>query len=278
MKSKVLLRWNFIGRTFLENAIPLSLAVFLQLRVVIFQKAYLIICIVMALISLISIFGFTLFFCKSLYQRDSEHLEKKLIRKMYGTFYEGIKLSAGVLSKYYNMLILFRGILITCLVTFLEAMPILQILPLILFNIVFVYYLFKQVKFRSRTFTIIIRLKEILILLAEVCVLCLCAQIKSEKYYQIFGYLIVLFFGIALLVEIIYILVLQICEIPLLWKKIKNTWNALVVFWKKMTTKSGENMNEKVKLKVQERPRNQITIVEQPSEIISFDNNTNQFQ
>ena len=259
IKIKVLLRWNFIGRTFLENAIPLSLAVFLQLRVMILKQTYLIVCIAMALISAIYIFGMTLFFSRGLFFRENEHLKKKHVRKIYGTFYEGITLT-GLLTKYYNVVILLRGFLVTFLVTFLEARPVLQILPLIFFNTVLIYYMVNQVQFENKTLNIIIKLKEILILGGELFILSLCAEVKSEQYYQEMGYFTVLCFGVALMMEIVYMVVLQICQIKQIGKKIKQLWKIIEAAWKYLKGRS-----RKIKIKQRRRER----VVEQPSEIIS---------
>ena len=259
VKAKVLLRWNFVGRTFLENAIPLSLAVFLQLRIIIFKQAYLIVCITMALMSGIYLFGMTLFFSRSLFFRENEHLKKKHVRKLYGTFYEGIVLT-GLLAKYYNVAILLRGFLVTFLVVFLEARPVLQIIPLIFFNVVLIYYMVNQVQFENKILNIIIKLKEILILGGELFILSLCAEVKSEQYYQVMGYFCVLFFGVALMMEIVYMVVLQICQIKHIGKKIKQLWNLVLAACRYLKGRS-----RKIKIRQRRRER----AIELPSEIIS---------
>jgi len=264
IKMKVFLKWNFIGRTFLESAIPLSLAVFLQIRVMIFKNPYVILCFCFAFFSAMFIFVMILFFAKSLFHRDNEHLNQKHVKKIFGTFYEGISLSVSRLSKYYNLIILLRGILITFLVSFLQAIPALQVTPLILFNTCLVYYLFKYVRFEDRILNWIIRIKEILILLAELCILFLCAKEESERYYQIFGYLVVFFLGSALLIELGYLLILQIYQIKQVGKKLKYLWRVVLLLWKYMKP----NKRNKKITKVRSRGSFEN---EQPAEIICIE-------
>lgn len=251
VKLKVWIKWNLIARTFLENGIPLSLAVFLQLRIATFNHSYLIMCFVAAMISLLNICVFIIFFWRVLVQRNNEHLEKKMVQRMYGTLYEGVVLSKKTFAKYYNVVILVRGILLMCLITFFEASPVIQILPLIFFNLVLVIYMFKQVTFENKKLDYIVKLKEILVLFGEVGLLFLCFQVGSENYYKIVGYLIVSSLGIALAAEVGYMMILQICEIKSLWRKIKAGWN-----WIKRL-KRKENKIEKIKMKPNHRFSNQ---------------------
>ncbi len=249
VKLKVWIKWNLIARTFLENGIPLSLAVFLQLRIATFNHSYLIMCFVTAIISLLNICIFVFFFWKVLLQRDNEHLNKKMVKRMYGTLYEGV-VPEKTFSKYYNVIILVRGIFLMALITFFEASPFMQIFPLIIFNAGLVIYMMKQVRFENKKLDFIVKLKEILILCGEIGMIFLCFKVDSEKYYEIFGYLIVSSLGIALMAEVGYMMILQICEIKNLWKKIKSGWRWL------MRLKSKENKIEKMKVKPNHRFRN----------------------
>ncbi len=250
VKLKIWIKWNLIARTFLENGIPLSLAVFLQLRITTFNHSYLILCFVGAIISLLNICAFVFFFWRVLLQRENEHLNKKMVQKMYGTLYEGVVLSK-TFSKYYNVVILVRGILLMALITFFEANPIVQILPLIIFNIGLVIYMMKQVRFENKKLDFIVKLKEILVLCGEIGMIFLCFKVDSENYYKIIGYLIVPSLGIALMAEVGYMMILQICEIKNLWKKIKSGWNWL------MRIKSKENKIVKMKMKPSHRFQSQ---------------------
>ena len=74
-----------------------------------------------------------LFFVYKLVTKTINELKKKDARDEYGTLYEGIELSQPP-SKYYYLLILARGILLVVLIVFLESVPVLQVVPLIIFN------------------------------------------------------------------------------------------------------------------------------------------------
>jgi len=250
---KVWMKWNLIARTFLENGIPLSLAIFLQLRIANFERSYLIICFVLAVLSLLYICIFIFFFWRVLLRRDNDHLKKKMVKRMFGTLYEGIALSS-VFSKYYYVIILLRGVLLMCLITFFEASPVFQIIPLIFFNISLVIYMLKQVSFENKKFDFIAKLKEVLILMGEILILFLCFNSGSEIYYKIIGYLIVLFLGIALIVEVGYMMILQICEIRQIGRKFKTGWNWIMKAFKSCRE---ENKIEKIKMKSSHRLRTQ---------------------
>jgi len=74
------------------------------------------------------------------------------------------------------------------------------------------------------------------------------------------GYFTVLCFGVALMMEIVYMVVLQICQIKQIGKKIKQLWKIIEAAWKYLKGRS-----RKIKIKQRRRER----VVEQPSEIIS---------
>jgi len=221
IKIKVHLRWNFIMRTFLEGGIPLCLSIFLQFRVASFRKAYLTVATTLAILSAIYVFIMFLFICTKLYYRDNQHLDQDHVRLMYETLYEGINLSKPY-SKCYYLVILVRGCLLTCLIAFLEFSPILQIVPLILFNVFLIYYMLKQVTFTNKKLDLIFKLKEVFILIGECCILCLCFEEKSQNHYKKLGYITVFFLATPLAIEVIYMLILQIYEIKKIYLKIKE--------------------------------------------------------
>jgi len=221
IKIKILLKWNFIMRTFFEGGIPLSLSIFLQLRVASFRKAYLTVATTLAIISAIYMIIMFLFVCTKLYYRDNQRLDKEHVRLMYETLYEGVNLSKPY-SKCYYLVLLVRGILLACLVTFLESSPVFQIVPLILFNVGLICYMLKQVHFTNKKLNFILKLKEVCVLIAECCILCLCAEINSQQYYQVLGYITVFFLATPLIIEVIYMMIMQIYGIPKIYKKIKE--------------------------------------------------------
>jgi len=225
-KVKVFLKWNVIARTFLENAIPLILGVFLQLRILSFGKAYLVLCSILAVFAIIYFLIFSSFITKVLYKKNSEQLDKEPIRKMYGTLYEGISLKDQD-AKYYNIIILIRGVLLVALITFCSKIPILQIVGLIPFNAGLVYFLFKVTVFEDRYLGIVNKIKEILILFGEIGILFLNFKSSSEAYYDTLGWLITLCFMTAMLIELVYMIALQIYNLRLIKKKAIDFWNVV---------------------------------------------------
>ena len=215
---KVYLKWNVIARTFLENGIPLSLAIFLQLRVLSSEGAYLMICTFMTLISSIYFFIFTIFLFQILSKRNNKHLRFALIKKIYGTLYEGVVLNNS--GKYYHLIILLRGVFLTFLVTILDNYPLLQIVSLIFVNAGFVFYLFKEVVMEDSKLNIIVRVKEVFIFIGQIGILLLGLESTSESYYKIVGWIIVGFLCSALLIELGYMVLLQILGIKEIYRKI----------------------------------------------------------
>jgi len=230
-KLKVNMRWNGIVRTFFENAIPLLLAIFLQLRVLKFNAAYLTICSFLAIISLIYFCSMTYFIVRILYKRDNKLLEYELIKRIYGTLYDGIILTKAT-TKYYNLIILFRGLVLIFLISFAESTPMLQITPLIFFNAFLVYYMRKEVAFKNQKFYLVAKSKEILILLAEICILFLLVKTENKTHYQIVGWIIVLLLGSAFLIEFIYLVYIQIIDIKEIVKQISCFFKNIILYFK----------------------------------------------
>ncbi len=243
-KVEGVLRWNFIARSFLENGIPLSLAVFLQFRIMMFNNLYLTLCCAFAIFSFFLTAGIIGVLCFVLKKRDNQQLKKSSIEEVFGTLYEGVVLT-GDKTKYYHIIILLRGILVVGLVSFFEAIPLFQIAPLILFNISLVYYMFKQVPYEDKKLSKIVRIKEIFILCAELCIFCLLFGGNSQFYYDFIGYLVLGFLSSALAIEVIYMFALQIIELKNLPRNIKKSWQNIKEFLKKC----GEKKQEQVKIK-----------------------------
>ncbi len=235
-KIKVTLRWNMIARLFLENAIPLTFAICLQLRVLKFEGDYLSVNGILTIISLIFSLFMTAFLWRVLIKRDNDLLKKKLIKRIFGTLYEGINLNKSA-SKYFYMVILMRTFLLIFLIVFLENRPLLQILTLIFFNIGFIHYLVKQVHFDKPVFDKIVKIKEILVLLGEVGIMLLAPQIESEDYYQIVGWTTVGCLGGGFLLDIGYMIIIPIIQFKQLMRNLKKTVSSVTLylrnlFWK----------------------------------------------
>ena len=224
---KVALKWTIIARTFLENAIPLSLSILLQLRIMDFDNLYLAFCSGLSIISAILVFTMATFLMRVLEKRDNTHLEKPLIRRIYGTLYEGIQLKGS--AKYYNLIILFRGIGFVCILVLLDASPLIQIIYTIFYNVFLIYYMFKAVALEDFKLNIIVRIKEILILLGEICMLLLSAKVNSEKFYDVVGWIMIGALGSGVLLEAGYMLISQIFSMRATYRRILNIYYSLVV-------------------------------------------------
>ena len=203
------IRWNFIFRLFLENGAQLALSTFLQLRKFSLINAYTVISVGLSVISLIYIVFMAQFILGTLQDRDPEHLKSSKIRRLYSTLYENIALENSA-SKYYHTMMFFRSMLITFMISFVESLPYLQIVPLIAFNTVLVYYLFFHASFENSKFNKINRMKEVLILIAEVLIFCINFEGKSEQYYSTLGWFIIGLLCFAVVTEFIYTIVKQI--------------------------------------------------------------------
>lgn len=225
-KIKVMLRFNIIARVFLKNGIPLALAVFLQLRLADFSSAYLIQNNIFAIISVIYILLMTIFLFSKLHRRDNNHLEKDKIRRLYGTLYQGMVLKETQ-GKYYHFLIFFRGILLVFLLAIPYKLPPLQVVPLIFCNLLLVYYLFGKANFEDKLFDIINKVKEILILISEICILLLVLEVDSVSYYDLMGWIIVGVLGIGFITEFLYVIGLQIANVGVMCKKISEACQSL---------------------------------------------------
>jgi len=228
---KIYLKWNILARTFLENGIPLALAILLQLRALSFDGTYFVICSIMTIMASAYFIAAITFSFKVLYQRNNKELELNLARKVYRTLYEGVILKDH--AKYYHLALLARGILVVFLITMVEDLPALQILSLILFDVLFVLYLFKSVEMEDYKLNIIIKAKEILILAGEVGILFLSFETTSENYYKITGWIVVGFFVTGILIEICYMILLQILGIKEIKRKIISSFQTIKFYLSK---------------------------------------------
>lgn len=203
------LRWNIILRVFLENGTPLMFAIFIQSRMLNLQNTYGYVVLPIVLFSSLYFVVMLTSMTRLLVQSNKAQLAEESADNTFGTLYEGIALNNEP-AKYYYLLILVRGIVITFLVAFVDSLPLLQITVLIIYNIFFVWYMFKCVVFKSRALTIIARSNQILILGAEVAILLLSLKVNSIVYYNTIGWLICGTLFIALILELGYLFVIQI--------------------------------------------------------------------
>jgi len=218
---KVILKWNFIARLFLENGMALCIAIFLQFTAMSFETTFFSICSILALFALFYFLAMFVFLFRILKKRDNDLLSMKLIGRIYGTLYEGIILNTST-AKYYYMMVFIRGMILGLVLVFMEDSPLLQILPLVFFNVGLIYYLFKYVKFKRKALNYIIRIKEIFILTGEIGIMFLNAKVKSYDYYSAFGWLTIVFLGSAIGMEGSYLVYLQITGIRQIYRNITN--------------------------------------------------------
>ena len=142
------------------------------------------------------------------------------------------------------MVLMFRGILLVFLVTFFRNIPTLQIIPLILYNSALVYYLIKKVKFEDRKLDIIIKIKETLILFSEFGLFGIYIKVRSENYYNTIGWLIVGLLLLAVGIELIYMLVLQIYDIKEIVKKFIRLYKEICLYVKSIFSPKEAKLRE----------------------------------
>ena len=220
------LRWNTVIGTFLENSTPLVFAIFLQSRVLSLDSTYHY--IVLSLILLSSVYSIIMIASclKILSKKSIADLKSETTEKKYGTLYNDIELTNDA-SKYYYIIMLVRGIVISFLVTFVDSLPLMQVVVLIFYNMFFVWYLFKRVVLKSRALIVIYRINQILILGAEIFILCLAFETRYNLYYSILGWMISGSLLTALLIELGYLLVVQVMKVKGLWLKAKQLWKKI---------------------------------------------------
>ena len=223
------LQWNFIARSFLESGVPLALAIFLQLYRPSFKFVFLVLCELATIVALI--YFVVLFVCTTriIFTHRSEAMKQESFKKVYGTLCEGMSLEkAG--SKFYYLIIFTRGVLLMALITFVSDFPVLQVVPLIIYNIGVVLYLFKEAAFEDFYLNIINRIKEILILIGEMFILALNFKEGSESFYNSIGWLIIVCLGSALMIELIYMVLLQLLQLKQLKYKMRRMITVIVLW------------------------------------------------
>jgi len=202
----VRLRWTIVFRNFLETAIPLALATFLQVRKLTFETSASTASVMSALFSFGCLAGTLLLMLGILEERSPEHLNKRKVRRIHGALYEGIDLN-NCIAKYYNLLILLRGLVLIFLISFVDIEPLIQIIPLVGFNIGLVIYSALKTVFEDKYLNKINLLKEMAILIAEVGILFLYLNLGGETYNKILGWAIFCPLAFAAVVEVIYVFI-----------------------------------------------------------------------
>lgn len=172
----------------------------------------------------------TIFFVIVIYNRNNAHLERNIVRRQYGTLYQGIVLERSPTSKYYHLILFFRVVLLTILIALAEKIPMIQIIPMINYNLWFVYYLFTSASFEDKILNGINIFKETMILLGEICIFCICFEVKSLRYYNILGWIIVGSLGSAMGIELLYVIGMQFYKIGAIVRIIINLVKS-VKFW-----------------------------------------------
>ena len=244
------LKWNITARSFLESGIPISLAIFLQLRKLTFDTSYNTASVILAIAAFLFLMLMINFLCEVLYVEDKEKLAEKKFKLKYGTLCEGLHIKHSV-AKYYNIMILFRGVLLAFLVTFFEDWPLAQTIPLVIYNIGLVYCLFHRVDFENKTLTRINQIKEIMILLGILVIICLNIKDKSLEYYDLLGWIALGLFLGAFLIELLYIFVIQIVALKRGIVRLKVYFSNV----KKVLNAGGKEGKQKNKQKIKEKQK-----------------------
>jgi len=211
-KIEMNLRWNGIFRAFLENSIPMFLAMLLQLKKFSFDNIYTVISTLLAVLAFFYTIIMLHFVFETLQTQSRYRLELPLVRIVYGTLYEGLDLRDQK-AKYYHLLIMLRGFLLIFLTVFMDVQPLLQVFPLIFYNIWILYFLFSKRIFKDSKLQNINKIKETLIIGGEMAMLCLCFQSDSEEYYSFLGWMTVGCLGTAAILELVYLVAIQLIEL-----------------------------------------------------------------
>ena len=247
---KVKLRWRAIIRFFLYSCTPLSMSIFLQLRAITFSNGYIAFSAVLTIFSLIYLLAMTVFLVKILYKRPASLLSMQLITNIYGTIYDGIKFNDKGTGKYYYLVVMVRGILLTVLVALAETIPLVQIVGVLYLSIGVIIYLLKKTTFTNRGSNWVIKINEFVMMVIQLCMLCLHFEVKSKVFYQVFGWMMAILVTIGFSGPFVYYMGIQIFEI----NKIVKTISA----WSKPrrtppSVQGVGNKNEVIKLRPQER-------------------------
>lgn len=172
---------------------------------------------------------------------------------MWGALYEGMRVENKI-GKYYYFIILLRGVLLLFLITFGERVPFLQIIPMIYFNAGLVYFFFKkQTVFSDLKLNNLNRVKEVLILVSEICIVFLNFRADSEEYYDVLGWLIVGSLGFVLITELVYLIGSQIFNVKKNFRKIVEAIKGVLIFFHIL-----ENPKKKADGKIRRRADMQI--------------------
>jgi len=258
---KAMLKWNVVFRVFLENSVPLAFATFLQLKSLSFDEAHLGISSTLAILSCIYIITMVAYLVKVLYKRDDIQLKLKLTKKVYGTLYQGVTLQTK--AKYYHIIILIRGLLSPVFIVLLSDLSVFSIFSLLVLNLGVLYYLFKEIKITDATLNIIIRLKELLIIIGELCIVLLYVQVQNESYYDAVGWFIVGSLGFAVVIDIGYLLILQVFGVKEIWRKILFGSQVISLYLRSM--KKTQQRNIRIQGRIRKLKIRKVNIQEEKS-------------
>lgn len=206
------LRWNIPIRTFLESGVPLLFAILIQMRKISFASIPYGVSTVSASLAFIYFYFMFEYICKKLRRLEIEKAKEPNIENSIGTLYEGLVMKKGQpYAKYYNLLILLRGMLLVFLDVFVDFWPIIQISTMIIFNLFFICYVWKMVEFESGYLTWTSKVKEALIFMGEVLISTLYHDdLNNKEFKDLLGWIIIGLFVLMLVLEVSYGIYLQI--------------------------------------------------------------------
>ena len=93
---------------------------------------------------------------------------------------------------------------------------------MIIFNLLFAYYNIKVIEFESCYLTIANRIKEILILAAEIFMMLLCRKSLTDEFKDVIGWIVVVMLASILVMELGYGFYLQAIALKNGIKRLKN--------------------------------------------------------
>ena len=215
------LRWGFVLRSFLTSSLPFIVSIFLQLRTINFQEEYLTLSSSLAIFALVYFVIMTLFILFLICSTPAHKFKEKKIEKVYGTLVVNPEIESSS-AKYYDIILLLRNVLFAAMLVFVEAIPLAQILSLVIFNVLFVFYIHKKIRFEHPKETRKTIITEALLIPIGVLISLLLVKNQSENYYEILGWVITGIIAVIFVNEIIFVIQVEIETIKKLWGKARK--------------------------------------------------------
>ena len=172
-KLLVSLRWNAIIRKICTYALPLCVAAFLQMHVAIFSNETNVFANIFAVLSILGLLVSLSKMTISISRIPNQRSKKIFYVGKYGTLWSGLSVQYN-LGMYYNIIVTLRGILLGYLVVFQEVFGLLQLIPLMLYQVFVLAVFFKgfqrQLVFSDKDLNIFCAVQENLLMMLKVLI------------------------------------------------------------------------------------------------------------